>query len=426
MSTLLELQRHMRMALLADSDAPPSSVIGGALTAASRVRIYRNNVFGNLTGALRLTFPAVERLVGAGFFTGAAAHFISATPPVSADLYEYGAAFPAFLAAFEPAQGIAYLPDVARLEWAVNQALHAANDPALTADTLLGIPEEQQPGLMFAAHPSLSLLALAHPAKTIWEAVMTEDMEARAFALAAIDIAAEGDVLAVLNGTDGLALLRLSPIAYDLALALTNGQALADALDLIPDEDAAPLLGGLIAHGFFGRCHLPEITNERQNRIKAMSTTASKPTPAESGIMPLASAIIGLFDRIPYWLIALTARIALAQVFWSSAQSHLANWDTTLFMFANTFNVPLLPPDTAAYLAVAMEVVMPPLLVLGLATRFASLALFGMTLVIEIFVFPEAWPTHIQWAAMMLVLMWRGAGMLSLDALIQRWFKRSA
>ena len=157
-----------------------------------------------------------------------------------------------------------------------------------------------------------------------------------------------------------------------------------------------------------------------------MSTTASKPTPAESGIMPLASAIIGLFDRIPYWLIALTARIALAQVFWSSAQSHLANWDTTLFMFANTFNVPLLPPDTAAYLAVAMEVVMPPLLVLGLATRFASLALFGMTLVIEIFVFPEAWPTHIQWAAMMLVLMWRGAGMLSLDALIQRWFKRSA
>ena len=157
-----------------------------------------------------------------------------------------------------------------------------------------------------------------------------------------------------------------------------------------------------------------------------MSTTASKSAPAESGIMRMGGAIIGLFDRIPYWLIALTARIALAQVFWSSAQSHLANWDTTLYLFANTFNVPLLPPDTAAYLAVAMEVVMPPLLVLGLATRFAALALFGMTLVIEIFVFPEAWPTHIQWAAMMLVLMSRGAGMLSLDALIQRWCKRPA
>ena len=157
-----------------------------------------------------------------------------------------------------------------------------------------------------------------------------------------------------------------------------------------------------------------------------MSTTASKSAPAESGMMRVGGAIIGLFDRIPYWLIALTARIALAQVFWSSAQSHLANWDTTLYLFANTFNVPLLAPDTAAYLAVAMELVMPPLLVLGLATRFAAWALFGMTLVIEIFVFPEAWPTHIQWAAMMLMLMGRGAGMLSVDALILRWFKRPA
>jgi len=69
---------------------------------------------------------------------------------------------------------------------------------------------------------------------------------------------------------------------------------------------------------------------------------------------------------------------------------------------------------------------MPPLLVLGFATRFAAMALFGMTLVIEIFVFPEAWPTHIQWAAMLLVLMGRGAGSLSLDALIQRWLKRPA
>lgn len=259
MSTLLELQRDMRKALLANSDAPPGAVIGGPLTAASRVRIYRNNVFGNLTGALRLTFPAVERLVGADFFAGAAAHFISATPPVSSDLYEYGGAFPNFLAAFEPAQGIAYLPDVARLEWAVNQALHATNAPALTADALLGVPEEQQAGLRFAAHPSLSLLALAHPAKAIWEAVLTEDPKARAVALAAIDIAAEGDVLAVLNGTDGLALLRLSHVAYDLALALTDGQPLADALDLVPPEDAAPLLGGFIAHGFFARRDLPEI-----------------------------------------------------------------------------------------------------------------------------------------------------------------------
>ena len=160
--------------------------------------------------------------------------------------------------------------------------------------------------------------------------------------------------------------------------------------------------------------------------MKTMSMAASKPAGTGNWLVEMIGAIIGLFDRIPYWLIALTARIALAQVFWSSAQAHLTNWDTTLYMFGDTYQVPLLPPELAAYLAVAMELAMPPLLVLGFATRFAALALFGMTLVIEIFVFPEAWPTHIQWAAMQLVLMGRGAGSLSLDALMKRWFKRPA
>ncbi len=257
MSSLLELQRTMRAALLARSDTPPSIVIGGALDAGSRLRIYRNNVLGNLTGALRLTFPAVERLVGADFFAVAAARFISAAPPAGADLYEYGAAFPGFLATFEPAQNIAYLPDVARLEWAVNQALHAVYTPALTADALFDVSEQQQAGLKFAPHLSLSLLALTHPAKAIWEAVLNEDTELRASSLAAIDISLAGDVLAVLYGTDGLALLQLSRTAYDLACALTDGQCLADALELVPSEDAAPLLGGFIAHGFFGHCDLP-------------------------------------------------------------------------------------------------------------------------------------------------------------------------
>ena len=139
----------------------------------------------------------------------------------------------------------------------------------------------------------------------------------------------------------------------------------------------------------------------------------------------LFDMIIGLFSRIPYWLVALTARVALAQVFWSSAQTHLSNWDTTLYMFANSYQVPLLPPTFAAYMAVTQEVVMPPLLLLGLGTRFAALALLGMTAVIEIFVYPQAWPTHIQWAAMMLVLISQGGGLLSLDALIARFCKRS-
>ncbi len=257
MSALLDLQRTMRSALLAGRDTPPPAVIGGTRDAVARLRIYRNKVLGNLTGALRLTFPAIERLVGVDFFAAAADRFISESPPASADLYEYGAAFPDFLATFEPARNIAYLADVARLEWVVNQALHSVLTPALSAAALVDVPSQQQQGLRFAAHPSLSLLALTYPAKAIWEAVLTDDRTRRASSLAAIDLMAAGDILAVLHGTGGLALIRLSRIAYDFACALTDGRSLADALEFVPETDAAPLLGGFIAHGFFGHCDPP-------------------------------------------------------------------------------------------------------------------------------------------------------------------------
>jgi len=149
-----------------------------------------------------------------------------------------------------------------------------------------------------------------------------------------------------------------------------------------------------------------------------MSVAATLGQP--SHLLARLTKLVGLFNHFPYAVVALTARVALAQVFWSSAQTHLASWDTTLYMFANSYQVPLLPPTLAAYLAVAQEVAMPPLLLLGLGTRFAALALLGMTAVIEIFVYPQAWPTHIQWAAMMLVLISQGGGKFSLDALIAR------
>ena len=136
--------------------------------------------------------------------------------------------------------------------------------------------------------------------------------------------------------------------------------------------------------------------------------------------IPLAGHAIRWLDRIPYALLALPLRLAVATVFWKSAQSHLANWDTTLYMFETDYALPFLPPAPAAYLAVAIEVTTPILLVLGLLTRAAALVLLGMTMVIEVFVYPEAWPTHVQWAAMLFVLLARGPGKLSLDWLIRR------
>jgi len=86
--------------------------------------------------------------------------------------------------------------------------------------------------------------------------------------------------------------------------------------------------------------------------------------------------------------------------------------------------VPVIPPEIAAYMSASIELSTPFLLILGLFTRPAALVLLGMTTVIEVFVYPQAWPTHIQWAAMLLVLLCRGAGKLSLDELIYRRLKQ--
>jgi putative oxidoreductase len=125
-------------------------------------------------------------------------------------------------------------------------------------------------------------------------------------------------------------------------------------------------------------------------------------------------------EGVSYTWLALPLRLAVATVFWNSAMTKLANWDTALALFSDEYQLPLIPPEIAAYLTVTIELTTPVLLVFGFMTRFAALVLLGMTAVIEIFVYPQAWPTHIQWAAMLLVLLGRGGGALSLDRLLWR------
>ena len=147
---------------------------------------------------------------------------------------------------------------------------------------------------------------------------------------------------------------------------------------------------------------------------------ADKPSPP----LALMERAVGLLDGVPYTLLAMPLRAAAATVFWNSAQAKLANWDTTIELFTDDYKVPLLPPEIAANMALGIELTMPVLLVLGLLTRAAALVLLGMTAVIEIFVYPQAWPTHIQWASILLVLLCRGPGKLSLDHVLWRRLRR--
>src|SRR6267143_5235897 len=149
-----------------------------------------------------------------------------------------------------------------------------------------------------------------------------------------------------------------------------------------------------------------------------MSTAASGSAP--NAALAALRRLIDLLDRVPYSALAVPLRLAVATVFWNSAMTKLDDWNAAVTLFAEEYKVPLLPPEVAAYIAVSVELSMPVLLVLGLVTRGAALVLLAMTTVIEVFVYPQAWPTHIQWTAMLLVLLCRGPGALSLDHLLWR------
>jgi putative oxidoreductase len=128
-----------------------------------------------------------------------------------------------------------------------------------------------------------------------------------------------------------------------------------------------------------------------------------------------------LAERIPGSAFALLARFAVASVFWRSGQTKVSGFalrEETFVLFQEEYKVPVLPPDLAAYLATTAEHVFPMLLVVGLASRLSALALCGMTLVIQLFVYPGAWPEHFLWFALLLLIIARGPGAISLDHLL--------
>ena len=151
------------------------------------------------------------------------------------------------------------------------------------------------------------------------------------------------------------------------------------------------------------------------------------PSRADSGaIASLVRWSIGLMARIPYSIVALAARVFPAAVFWYSGQTKVEGWrvsESAVALFREEYQVPLLSPEIAAHLAAFAEHFFPILLVIGLATRYAALALLTMTAVIQIFVYPGAWPTHGVWAACFLIVIARGPGIFSLDHLIARRFR---
>jgi putative oxidoreductase len=135
--------------------------------------------------------------------------------------------------------------------------------------------------------------------------------------------------------------------------------------------------------------------------------------------------LLSMAERIPLSAIQLAGRVAVAHVFWNSAQAKLASWPITIQLFRMEYRIPLLPPEIAAYLGTAAELTGAILIFLGLFTRFGALALLGVVATIQIFVYPRHWGDHLLWASLLSLFLARGAGVVSLDYVVKRFFARS-
>lgn len=143
-------------------------------------------------------------------------------------------------------------------------------------------------------------------------------------------------------------------------------------------------------------------------------------------IVMILERAISIVRRIPDDAIALLARVSIAAVFWMSGQTKINGFalsENAIELFREDYQLPLIDPVVAATLAAIAEHVFPVLLILGLASRLSAAALLGMTAVIQLFVYPGAWPTHGVWATALLFILARGPGIVSLDAVIAKRFR---
>ena len=141
----------------------------------------------------------------------------------------------------------------------------------------------------------------------------------------------------------------------------------------------------------------------------------SRPAPIE-----LYARVKSMLDGVPWNYLVIPMRIAAFSVFMRSGLVKLDDWSSTLDLFATEYKVPVLPPVLSAYMAMTIELGASTLLLVGLATRFAALAVIGMIATIQIFVYPMAWPDHIQWLAFLIPILVWGPGRFALDTLIGR------
>jgi hypothetical protein len=202
--------------------------------------VYRASVAANLAGALEATYPVVRRLVGAHFFAEAARRFALAEPSTSGDLADYGAGFASFLAGYAPAAPLAWLADVARLEWACHECARAPVAPAFDFEGLSRVPAERYDALRLALHPSVRLLESAHPVAAIYEANAADRDGTPQRTLGP-------DHVVVRRADEGPVVESVPAHEWLFLASLARGESLGAASARLPAQVAAPFLEAALA-----------------------------------------------------------------------------------------------------------------------------------------------------------------------------------
>ncbi|WFU04301.1 DNA-binding domain-containing protein (plasmid) [Rhizobium sp. CB3171] len=235
--------------LLNPEQQTPASLVGAHGKAADkRYNVYRNNVTVSLIEALAAIFPATQRITGPDFFRAMARLHIRETPPTSPLLFEYGHHFPAFIDAYEYAQPMPWLGDVARLERAWLDAYHAADCPVISADDLSAVAPHELSELRFRAHPATRILSSKFPAVTIFVANRGSEPVER------IECVVPEDALITRPELDVVVRL-LQPGGASFLICLADGGSLgsaaAAALNVNPAFDLAGMIAEMIEAGAF-------------------------------------------------------------------------------------------------------------------------------------------------------------------------------
>lgn len=239
MPMLRDLQAAFAAALLHGERAAEAWIDGSGVAAAIRLDVHRNTILSSLTDVLAATYPVVRRLVDARFFAYAANEFVRAHPPRRPSLAEYGGDFADFLAGFGPCRDLVYLPDVARLEWAIAGIARAVERPALASQALADVADAKS--LAFVLQPTMALVTSLYPIDAIWRANQPGATEA------AIDLAAGPAALEIRKYPGGIALHRLDAAVFAFRAALAERRTLGEAAETALALDARFDLGRALA-----------------------------------------------------------------------------------------------------------------------------------------------------------------------------------